>query len=491
MILPGVHSAAEGGSTLDQLFRRAAIRAPDRLALIDPPNRLKFADGAPRQLTFAQADLAIWRMAAHLRALGLQTDTVIALQLPNIVENVVALLGVLRSGMIPALIPQLWRRMDATPALAAIGAKAIVTTTRLGAHRLDEEALRSAADLFQIRHVMAFGESPADGVSPLDDIFSGAGAPSFLASDRSGDPAAHAALITFDTTADGIIPVARDHHQVVAGGDAVLHAAGLQSGATLLSTLALSSFSVLSATLTPWLLCGGALVLHQPFDANTFVQQQKDHPHALIVTAGALAERIPDETAVVALWHAEEQARSAASPSILDVISFGETGFMTLPRERTARPRKLPRGPQSAAASEASRASNGFLTLRGAMVPTATFPITATPGVAALQIADDGAIDTRYPCRIDADHLVVTGAQAGLVRIGGCRFPRHVLDRLPIASGTGGVVVAVPHALLSQRLAGSSRHLAPTQNKLAADGYHALIVQAFRPRVHNAAVAAP
>src|SRR5262249_57509725 len=74
---------AGSAATLDDLFRRAGVRNPDAVALVDPPNRADFTDGQPRTLTFAQADRAISMLAAKLRALGLQTDTLVAVQLPN------------------------------------------------------------------------------------------------------------------------------------------------------------------------------------------------------------------------------------------------------------------------------------------------------------------------------------------------------------------------------------------------------------------------
>jgi len=37
-----------GEATLDDLFRRAAARRPDGIALIDPPNRDVVTEGAPR-----------------------------------------------------------------------------------------------------------------------------------------------------------------------------------------------------------------------------------------------------------------------------------------------------------------------------------------------------------------------------------------------------------------------------------------------------------
>src|SRR5262249_38744383 len=112
MILGEAARTAGSAATLDDLFRRAGVRHPDAIALSDPPNPEGFTDGPPRTLTFAQADRAISAFATRLRGLGLQTDTPVALQLPNTVESVVAFLGVLRAGMIAVPIPLLWRQQD-------------------------------------------------------------------------------------------------------------------------------------------------------------------------------------------------------------------------------------------------------------------------------------------------------------------------------------------------------------------------------------------
>src|SRR5262249_61000039 len=96
------------------------------------PNRESFTDGAPRQLTFTQADRAISGFAARLRGFGLQTDSIIAIQMPNTVESIVAFLGVLRAGMIAAPLPLLWRHRDIVAALGQIGAAAIGKCPRIG-----------------------------------------------------------------------------------------------------------------------------------------------------------------------------------------------------------------------------------------------------------------------------------------------------------------------------------------------------------------------
>ncbi len=99
-------------TTLDDLFRRAAARRPDAIALADPPNRESFTDGPPRRLTYAEADRVVSAIASRLRTLGLQTDAIVGIQLPNTVESVLTILGVLRAGMIAVPLPLLWRRAD-------------------------------------------------------------------------------------------------------------------------------------------------------------------------------------------------------------------------------------------------------------------------------------------------------------------------------------------------------------------------------------------
>src|SRR5947209_633650 len=88
MILGEAQTEAIPATTLDDLFRRAAARRPDAIALADPPNRESFTDGPPRRLTYAQADRAIAAIGSRLRRVGLHTDAIVAIQLPNTVESV-------------------------------------------------------------------------------------------------------------------------------------------------------------------------------------------------------------------------------------------------------------------------------------------------------------------------------------------------------------------------------------------------------------------
>src|SRR5262249_19096631 len=96
--------------TLDDVFRRHVQRRPYADALIDPLNRTSFTGGSRLRLTYADADRIVSAIALRLRDMGLPTDAVVGIQLPNIAESFLATMAVLRAGMIVAVLPLLYRR---------------------------------------------------------------------------------------------------------------------------------------------------------------------------------------------------------------------------------------------------------------------------------------------------------------------------------------------------------------------------------------------
>jgi non-ribosomal peptide synthetase component E (peptide arylation enzyme) len=482
-------NAAAQRTTLDDLFRRAAVRNPDAIALADPDDRAWFTDGEPCQLTYAGSDRVIWAIAARLRSLGLQTDAVVALQLPNTVESVLALLGVLRAGLIAAPLPMLWRESEIVAALSSVGAKAIVTTSRIGATDHCALARRVAAGLFSIRHLCAFGESPCDGAVPFDETFD-AMEEMMPTAQRSGNPAAHAAVVTFEPTPRGLLPVVRNHAQLIAGGMAVMRQANLAQDLTLLSATPISSFAGLSVTLLPWLLSGGRLVLHQPFDADLFRTQLRAHGFNAVVVPGPLAaafNEFEDMPTTIALWRAPErtdQAQCTGASPLLDVTAFGEFGLYPTMRQPNGGMAPLgigamivPSGAHNAI--DARRNSNGILALRGAMVAGAGF---ATTEAQSTNHAADGFVDTGYPCRVDPEpgSLIVTGPQPGMIGIGGYRIAANDVDTAAAALGPDAPIAALPDGLLGQRLHGRAADPAGAAATLTARGTNPLVAGAFQ-----------
>ena len=113
-----------------------------------------------------------------------------------------------------------------------------------------------AAEVFSIRYVCGFGDHLPDGVVSFDDLFAAEKLEPFapLNGARQGNATAHVAAITFDIAEGGLVPVARNHAELYAGGLAVLLESRVAQDATILSTIVPSSFAGICLTLLPWLL---------------------------------------------------------------------------------------------------------------------------------------------------------------------------------------------------------------------------------------------
>jgi non-ribosomal peptide synthetase component E (peptide arylation enzyme) len=495
----------KGGATLDAMFCRTLALRPDAVALADPPDRDRFTDGKPRRLTYADANRIVSAIAVRLRQLGLATDSVVAVQLPNTVEHVLTVLAVLRAGMIAAPLPLVWRRADLIAALGRVGAKAIVTTSRICDVDHGELARQVAGALFQVRHVCAFGSRLGDGIIPLDDLLGVQPEQAAPAIEREGDPAAHVAVLTFDVTSQGLVVVARNHRQMIAGGLVVLLEGRIDPGATLLGCCTMSSFAGLALTVLPWLLAGGTLSLHQPFDSETFATQCK-HGHGVTVALpGALVPRLadagllarPEVEAVVAAWRAPERLMTippcaSTDADIVDLLLFGETALLRVFRDASGTPLPLPAGvvqsggaAGSVTAMKIVRTEGNTLALRGPMVPRHAFPPGAErASMPHVQADAQGFVDTGYACRFDRESgmLTITAPPPGLVSIGGCRFALRDMEEAVRRVDRSAGLAALPDALSGHRLAGSAQNPQSVRAALAADGANALLIDAFRDR---------
>ena len=489
--------------TLDDLFRLAAARRPGAMALADAPNRDTFTDGQALRLTYAEADRMVSAIAGRLRRLGLPTDAIVGVQLPNIAENILTLLAVLRAGLIAAPLPLLWRRADAVAALARVGARALITCGRVGEFDHCLFATRVAAEVFSIRHVCGFGADPPDGVVPLDDLFTSAEPDPIPPLERAGNAAGHLAVISFEAGENGPVPVARRHLELLAGGLGVFLESRLEQDAGILSTVAPASFAGICLTLVPWLLCGGTLALHHPFDADTLARQRRDDRCGTLILPAPVAFRLAETgllaregpATIVAAWHAPERLADSADwrerdADLVDVSIFGETGLVAARRGASGRAVAIPFGPVVAphgsqdglVIGELAAAATDTIMLRGPMVPRHVFPRgierSDQPHFA---IGGDGFAATGYPCWVDAvsKTVVVTGPPAGFACVGGYRFPlRSLLTTIGRLDGDASLA-AVPDPLLGQRLVGTASDCRAMQVALNGLGLNPLIGAAF------------
>jgi hypothetical protein len=488
--------------TLDGLFRRLLARQPDALALADPPDKPRVTGQPPQRLTFAQADRAIAALAAHFVEAGLPANSVLAVQLPNTIEFVLTVLAAHRAGLVVALLPQLWRQAELTVALNRTGARAVVTMSRIDGVSHADLAMNAAVEAFSIRHVCGFGSDLPEGMACLDDVMANAPA-SVPSATRDGR---RAAIISFDVTADGFRAVPRTHLHLIAGGLAIFLESGAPQGATILSAFTPSSFAGLTSSLVIWLLSGGALVLHHPFDADVLEQQVGEQACDVLVAPAPLALRLSESGIlwrmaglrhVIGLWRAPEQVASspdwlAEQAGLTDVYLFGEAGLFAACRTDDGAPSPILPGPQRAPrdAEDASITGEILLTpkamlaLRGPMIPVTAYAPSAPSGSSLIARPPLDHVDTGYAARLDrtTGALCITAPPSGIMAVGGYRFLAHDLQEWAKRLGQGALLTALPDRLSGHRLAGRAQDNARAREAFSELGLNPLMSEAFRDR---------
>jgi hypothetical protein len=443
--------------SLDALLRRHAAINPEGAAVADTADRPVFTDGKPRRLTWAGLDDEVDRIAAGLRGLGLGRDAVVALQLPNITESVVAFLAVLRAGYVPSMLPLGWRRREIVQALTRTGAKAAITVSRAGPVPHAEIMAYSAAEVFTVRFLLAFGRTVPDGIISIESHLDEMRRTEETVGDRLEKSGRHVAVMTWDATPSGFAPVPRAQNELIAAGMAYMLEAGLTDKDVVATTLPPASIVGLASGIVASLLSGCPLILHQPFSsrviAGALVTENVTHlvmPGAA-VAGFARAVRFPSRPlrSVGAVWRTGEtpSKMTPGSQAIIDVMTFGEIGFAAAVRDSALTPAPLalgeihsPRGNQRGPSLIETRVTQkGNVVLRGALVPSGNLP-----GEPSLPIDNDGWVDTGIIAGVRAGEVRVGTVRMGVARIGALSFPRAALEEfLRATSSSAGAAVSL------------------------------------------------
>jgi acyl-CoA synthetase (AMP-forming)/AMP-acid ligase II len=488
--------------TLDGLFCRILARQPDAPALLDPFNKPRITGQAAKRLTFAEADRAIAALSAHFIEAGLPANSVIAVQLPNTVEFMLTVLAAHRAGLIVALLPQLWRQAELTMALNRTGARAIVTSARIDGVNHADLAMNAAAEAFSIRHVCGFGDDLPEGMASLDLALRGGSTTTRTVTQDGRRPA----LITFDMTVEGFRAVPRTHLNLIAGGLAIFLESRVALGARLMSAFAPSSFAGFAASHLLWLLSGGTLALHHPFDAEVLERQINEDscdtliapaPMALRLAELDLTAQLPALRSVIAMWRTPEQVASSAHWTFeklrfTDVYLFGEVGLFAACRTVDGLPVPIMPGPHGAprdvpgtsTAGETLLTPAGTLALRGPMVAVAAYAPPSPPSDSLLAQPVRDYVDTGYAARLhrSTKAIMITSPPAGLISVGGYRFLSQDLQEWSKRLGQGALLTALPDRLCGYRLAGRAQDNARGRQALSQLGLNPLMVEAFRDR---------
>jgi mycobactin salicyl-AMP ligase len=379
-----------GPLTAEGLLRRHANQKPGITALADPPNVEALGLGRPRSFNYHGADATVDALAAFFIELGLLPGDVVAVQLPNVALLPLTLLAAWRAGLTVAALPMLWREHEIGKVCEAVAPKALIGISRCAGESYAERLCAIAVNQLSVRFVLGFGPDLPDGVASLDEV---------IESGRSGAPPVEARpcdgslLITF-TARPGrpFLSVLRNEDELLAQGAMTALALDLDTRDVILNPYPLAGPVGLALGLMPWLISGGTLAQHHPFDYGAFVEQLATTGATLTaLPAPGLAELAKDGVLkspqcclrrLGAVWAAPGQAEPpplhSAGPFLFDLYPLGDLACVVLRRESQASPALLPLGGVRIGDEDAvfvetrlrPRAEgDGELLLRGPIVP--------------------------------------------------------------------------------------------------------------------------
>jgi acyl-CoA synthetase (AMP-forming)/AMP-acid ligase II len=275
-----------GDKTFSRLFETVVQRHPERLALVDAPNRASFLGGAPRRLSYSQAWAQAQGLAASMLAHGLQRNDVLCVQLPNCVELVLTYFACSMIGVVITPAPVQYREHELGHILSLTRARAIMTHCQqdddAALARCVQLAHKHGTELVMAWHADGQALPDLQATSPhvplMPAEMDGVALEALTAYQNSYPVNADETFTVCWTSGTEGLPkgVPRSHNQWQIAAKTVVESVDLQEGARLLNPFPLTNPGSLSGMVVPWLLTGGSLVLHQPFDLNVFLQQIRD-----------------------------------------------------------------------------------------------------------------------------------------------------------------------------------------------------------------------
>jgi acyl-CoA synthetase (AMP-forming)/AMP-acid ligase II len=252
-----------GKKTLIDYFKEHVAKMPDALCLVDPFNKEALVGLKPERLTYRELDRAVDATAEAFIARGIKKDDIIMVQLPNCWELAMLYLAITRAGALISPLPMQWRQSELEFIAKITEARAIITIEEFGGFKHKEmvkniqtkfPSIKDIITLLEIREMTKWNVT-----GKLDKIFIDANDAFTLCwssgteAEPKGCPLSHnnwifQSLVCYET-------------------------APIKPGDNLITAGPLVNMASVGTVYIEWLVGGGKLALHHPFDGPTFIMQ--------------------------------------------------------------------------------------------------------------------------------------------------------------------------------------------------------------------------
>jgi acyl-CoA synthetase (AMP-forming)/AMP-acid ligase II len=303
-----------GDLRLQDLLARNARLAPDREALVDPPNLNEISGTAPQRLSWLALANLVERIALVLLQQGLQRDDVVVVQMVNSHELPAVYLACARVGVIASPVVGQYRAHELDHIIAQTQARALIVTARIGSHDHAAMAVQLAARHPLVRAVLVFGSisSATGAIDARAEIAMAHDTEAVVRYDKEqGIHADDVVTIIWTSGSEGSPKgVARTHNDWLIYGPQIGTAYRVGDGTRFLNGRPLTTHGAFVGSITPWLFHTGTLVNHHPFNLPVFLAQLRTEAIQFTALAPAILTSL------------------LTQPELLDGIDFGRLRYI-------------------------------------------------------------------------------------------------------------------------------------------------------------------
>jgi acyl-CoA synthetase (AMP-forming)/AMP-acid ligase II len=263
MIKEWTEKGAWKRETFIDYFKENVKKYPDKECLVDPLNKKALVDLEPERLTYSQLDRAADATAEALIRKGIQKDDIVMVQLPNCWELAMLYLAITRAGGLISPMPMQWRSLEIEYIAGMTEAKAFITVEEFHGFKHREMAEKARSKNPSIQHIITLGElremSKGEVTGRLDDIVIDANDVLTLCWSSGTEAQPKGCPLS--------------HNNWYNQSLAQIQTAGIEPDDNFITAGPLVNMASIGTVYFPWLIVGGKLVLHHPFDGPAFVMQ--------------------------------------------------------------------------------------------------------------------------------------------------------------------------------------------------------------------------
>lgn len=259
-----------GTTRIDELLDLAVAAHPQRIAVVDPPNRSEIVGGEPLRWTYLELARRIELLTISFYARGVRPDDIVVVQLPNIVELPEVILALSKLGAIISPVPVQYGMLELSRINDLLDPKAYLSLRNFKGQ--DLASANSAA--FKGKMLLTVAS-----LNDSTDLYNCDASPSlreecsvYLTSRCSSANDIVTICWTSGTTGTPK-GVPRSHNHWISIASAVRDLAGLRDNDAYLNPFPMVNMGGIGGFLVTWLESAGKLVLHHPMDLPIFLSQ--------------------------------------------------------------------------------------------------------------------------------------------------------------------------------------------------------------------------